>query len=154
MGPIMLPFFIAYVIQPAQPTLWLSIILLAYLGLSFLCIPVGVAAARRFGKLPTLVACYVAAIFIYVPIYLFVGKGDTGLFLVLVSVGAVPFGASLFLPPSMQSEVIDYDELYMGKRREAQYAGFWSFLPKVAAIPGAALPIALLAWLGYVPNAN
>jgi glycoside/pentoside/hexuronide:cation symporter, GPH family len=53
----------------------------------------------------------------------------------------------------MQAEVIDYDELYTGRRREAQYAGFWSILPKLAAIPSAALPIALLASLGYVPNA-
>ena len=53
----------------------------------------------------------------------------------------------------MQAEVIDYDELHTGRRREAQYAGFWGILPKLAAIPGAVLPIALLASLGYVPNA-
>jgi glycoside/pentoside/hexuronide:cation symporter, GPH family len=154
MGPIMLPFFITYVVQPAQPTLWLSIILLAYLGIGFLCIPIGVVAARRLGKLPTLIACYVAGIILYMLVFLLVGKGDTGLLLILAVLGAIPFGASVFLPPSMQAEVIDYDELYTGKRREAQYAGFWSFLPKLAAIPSAALPIALLAWLGYVPNAT
>jgi hypothetical protein len=53
----------------------------------------------------------------------------------------------------MQAEVIDYDELHTGRRREAQYAGFWSILPKLAAIPSASLPLALLASLGYVPNA-
>jgi len=35
----------------------------------------------------------------------------------------------LFLTPSMQADVIDYDELYTGKRREAQYTAFWSMLP-------------------------
>src|SRR5262249_22835829 len=40
-----------------------------------------------------------------------------------------------------------------GRRREAQYAGFWNILFKLAAIPSAALPIALLASLGYVSNA-
>jgi len=91
-------------------------------------------------------------------IFLLVGKGDTDRHLLLVGMAATAFGASGFLPPSMQAEVIDYDELHTGRRREAQYAGFWGILPKLAAIPGAVLPIALLpiallASLGYVPNA-
>jgi GPH family glycoside/pentoside/hexuronide:cation symporter len=53
----------------------------------------------------------------------------------------------------MQADVIDYDELYTGKRREAQYSAFWSMLPKFVAIPSAAVPIAVLASLGYIPNA-
>ena len=153
MGPILLPFFIAYVLQPAQPALWLSITLLAYLGIGLLFIPVGVFTARRYGKLPILTVCYLVGIAAQLLIFLTVGKGDTSRYLFLVSMAATAFGASGFLPPSMQAEVIDYDELYTGRRREAQYAGFWSILPKLAAIPSAALPIALLASLGYVPNA-
>ena len=153
MGPILLPFFITYVLQPAHPALWLSMILLAYLGIGFVFIPVGVLAAKRWGKLPTLVGCYLVGISTAIAILLVVGKGDTSRFLWLITIGATAFGASGFLPQSMQAEVIDYDELYTGRRREAQYAGFWSILPKLAAIPSAALPITLLAWLGYVPNA-
>jgi glycoside/pentoside/hexuronide:cation symporter, GPH family len=153
MSPILLPFFIAYVVQPAHPALWLSIILLAYLGIGFLFIPVGVLLARRYGKLPALSACYLVGITVGILIFLTVGKGDTGRLLLLVGVAATAFGVSGFLPPSMQAEVIDYDELHTGRRREAQYAGFWSILPKLAAIPSAALPIALLASLGYIPNA-
>jgi GPH family glycoside/pentoside/hexuronide:cation symporter len=52
----------------------------------------------------------------------------------------------------MQADVIDYDELHTGKRREAQYAAFWAMLPKFVAIPSAALPIAILGAIGYVPN--
>ncbi len=48
----------------------------------------------------------------------------------------------MFLTPSMQADVIDYDELYTGKRREAQYTAFWSMLPKFVAIPSAAIPLA------------
>jgi len=152
-GPVLLPFFIAYVIQPAQPALWLSIILVALLGIGFLFIPVGVLLARRFGKLPTLIGSYAIGICIDLLIFLFVGKGDSTLYLILISLYATSYGASLFLPASMQAEVIDYDELHTGRRREAQYAGFWTILYKLAAIPAAALPIALLASMGYVPNA-
>jgi len=152
MGPILMPFYIAYVVQPAQPMLWLSITLLAFFGIGILFIPFGVAMARRFGKLPTLIGCFLVGISGGILTFLVVGKGDTTLFLLLVSLGATSYGASVFLPASMQAEVIDYDEFYTGRRREAQYAGFWSILPKLAAIPSAAIPIALLATMGYVPN--
>jgi hypothetical protein len=42
--------------------------------------------------------------------------------------------------------------LHTGKRREAQYSAFWGMLPKFVAIPSAAIPIAILGTLGYVPN--
>ena len=73
--------------------------------------------------------------------------------MVLICWAGIGFGAGLFLTPSMQADVIDYDELYTGKRREAQYTAFWSMLPKFIAIPSAAVPIAILASLGYIPNA-
>ena len=81
------------------------------------------------------------------------GPGDTWLLLVLICWAGLGFGAGLFLTPSMQADVIDYDEFYTGKRREAQYTAFWSMLPKFVAIPSAAIPIAVLASLGYIPNA-
>ncbi|GEM_PF-63013 len=153
MGPILLPFFISYVLQPPHPELWLSVVLLAYLGIGFFFIPVGVFAARRWGKLPTLAICYLVGIGAGLLTLATVGPGDTTRFLLLAIMAATAFGAGGFLPQSMQAEVIDYDELHTGRRREAQYAGFWSILPKLAAIPSAVLPIALLARLGYVPNA-
>ncbi|HEV3109391.1 MAG TPA: MFS transporter [Candidatus Binataceae bacterium] len=151
-APILMPFFIAYVLQPVQPMLWLSIVMLVFFGTGLLFIPFGVVLARHFGKLPTLIACYVAGISGGIMTFSFVGKGDTTLLLILVGFGATSYGASVFLPASMQAEVIDYDELHTGLRREAQYAGFWSILPKLAAIPAAAIPLALLATLGYAPN--
>jgi GPH family glycoside/pentoside/hexuronide:cation symporter len=75
-------------------------------------------------------------------IFLLVDKRDTDRYLLLVWMPATAFGRQRILPPSTQAEVIDYDELHTGRRREAQYAGFWSILPKLAAILGAALPIA------------
>jgi GPH family glycoside/pentoside/hexuronide:cation symporter len=147
----MVPFFNQYVIQPKNPELWLSFELLGYFAMGILCMPLWVAGARRFGKRQTWLASFVmgttggAAMF-------FLGKGDTLGLLVLICWAGASFGAGLFLGPSMQADVIDYDELHTGKRREAQYTAFWSILPKFVAIPSAALPFAVLASMGYVPN--
>ena len=57
-----------------------------------------------------------------------------------------------FLIPAMAADVIDYDELRTGRRREAQYMAFWALIPKFVAIPGSSVPLAILAAVGYVPN--
>ena len=82
----------------------------------------------------------------------FLERGDTLATLFLIIWSGSSFGAGLFLGPSIQADVIDYDELHTGKRREAQYTAFWAMLPKFVAIPSAAIPIAVLATLGYKPN--
>jgi GPH family glycoside/pentoside/hexuronide:cation symporter len=148
----LLPFFNAYVIEPKNPALWLSIELLGYFGMGFLCLPLWVALARRLGKLTAWLASFVMGVTGGAAMF-FLGKGDTVALLVLICWAGASFGAGLFLPPSMQADVIDYDELYTGKRREAQYTAFWSILPKFVAIPSAALPLAVLGEIGYVPNA-
>ena len=148
----MMPFFNAYVIRPANPTFWLSMLLLGYFAFGFLSLPMWVWYARRVGKLNAYLTSFFlgitggAAMFLLRP-------GDIWQLMVLICWAGIGFGAGLFLTPSMQADVIDYDELYTGKRREAQYTAFWSMLPKFVAIPSAAVPIAILASLGYIPNA-
>jgi len=148
----MMPFFNAYVIRPANPTFWLSMLLLGYFAFGFISLPMWVWFARRVGKLNAWLTSFFlgisggAAMFLLRP-------GDIGWLMVLICWAGIGFGAGLFLTPSMQADVIDYDELYTGKRREAQYSAFWSMLPKFVAIPSAAIPIAVLASLGYIPNA-
>jgi GPH family glycoside/pentoside/hexuronide:cation symporter len=81
------------------------------------------------------------------------GAGDNVACMFVLAWSGSSFGAGLFLPPAIQADVIDYDELHTGKRREAQYLSLWGLVPKFIVIPSASLPLALLAWLGYQPNA-
>jgi glycoside/pentoside/hexuronide:cation symporter, GPH family len=148
----LLPFFNAYVIEAKNPAMWLSIELLGYFGMGFLCLPLWVAIARRVGKLNAWLLSFVMGVTGGGAMF-FLGKGQVLGLLILICWAGASFGAGLFLPPSMQADVIDYDELYTGKRREAQYTAFWSILPKFVAIPSAALPLAVLGEIGYVPNA-
>ncbi len=148
----MMPFFNAYVIRPHDPTASLSLLLAGYFGFGFISLPMWVAVARRIGKLNAWLASFFLGISGGALMFL-LGPGDLKMLFVLICWAGIGFGAGLFLTPSMQADVIDYDELYTGKRREAQYTAFWSMLPKFIAIPSAAIPIAILASLGYIPNA-
>lgn len=147
----LMPFFTQYVIQPSDPERWLALFLGAYFGSGFLFLPVWVWAARRFGKRPTWLVSFFMGITGGAAMF-FLGEGDVVATLVLVAWAGSSFGAGLFLGPAIQADVIDYDELHTGKRREAQYAAFWSILPKFVVIPSAAIPIAFLGSLGYRPN--
>ena len=148
---LLVPFYTDYVIDPPDTQKTLSLFLFLYFGSSFLFLPLWVWAAQRFGKLPTWLASFAIGISAGVGLF-FAGKGDV-LYVALLHVWAgVAFGSGLLLLPAMQADVIDYDELYTGQRREAQFAAFWQMIPKFVAIPGAALHIAVLAQIGYVPN--
>lgn len=148
----MMPFFNQYVMRPADPNTSLSLLLVAYFGFGFISLPMWVAYARRVGKLNAWLTSFFLGISGGGLMFL-LGPGDMKWLYVLISWAGIGFGAGLFLTPSMQADVIDYDELYTGKRREAQYTAFWSMLPKFVAIPSAAIPLAILASLGYIPNA-
>src|SRR5262249_7571174 len=54
----MMPFFNAYLIRPADPTFWLSMLLLGYFGFGFISMPFWVAVARRVGKLNAWLASF------------------------------------------------------------------------------------------------
>jgi GPH family glycoside/pentoside/hexuronide:cation symporter len=149
---LMLPFFVSYVIQPENPEQILGFFLLLYFVSSFLFLPLWVWLAGRLGKLNAWLVSFGIGISAGIGLF-FAGQGDVLLVALLHVWAGVAFGAGGLLVPSMQADVVDYDELHTGKRREAQFAAFWAIVPKFVAIPGAALPIAALAAIGYVPNA-
>ena len=150
---LLLPFYTDYVIDPPDTTKTVGLFLVLYFGSGILCVPFWVGIARRLGKLRAWLLSFVIGISAGIGLF-FVGKGDVAWVAFLHVWAGVAFGAGFLLVPSMQADVIDYDELYTGQRREAQFTAFWAMVPKLVAIPGAALPIAILGMMGYVPNAE
>jgi GPH family glycoside/pentoside/hexuronide:cation symporter len=148
---ILMPFFVGYVLQPPNPGTWVGIYLLVYLGTGLLFVPFWMGVAKRTGKLPTLIVSSAIGITGSV-FYFFAGPGE------MVYAGCIFFVTGTvsmsmnFLIPAMAADVIDYDQLRTGKRREAQYMAFWELIRKFVAIPGSSVPLAVLAAVGYVPN--
>jgi len=108
-------------------------------------------ATKRFGKYPVYIATALVGISSSIMLF-FQGEGDVIPTLFILTWAGSVFGGRLFLGPSIHADVIDYAELYTGKRREAQYGAFWALITKFTVIPSAAVPLAILATLGYQPN--
>lgn len=68
-------------------------------------------------------------------------------------IAGAPLGAK-FISDALLADIIDYDEFLSGHRNEATYTMFKSFLPKICAIPAAAVPVAILNAIGQVWDGN
>jgi len=148
---LMMPYFTKYVLQPENPDRWIGLFLLVYFASAFLFMPPWIRAARRFGKKLIYNVTFAMGITGTTALF-FMGKGDIWpTFFILIWAGS-SFGVRLFLAPAMQADVIDYDELLTGKRREAQYGALWAIMTKFAVIPSASIPLSILATLGFQPN--
>merc|ERR1711871_848833 len=75
-------------------------------------------------------------------------EGDPVYTIVVIGINGIPLGAT-FLPTSILADVIDYDEFLNGVRSEGTFMVFQGLLPKFMAIPGGAIPVAIIKLLGF-----
>ena len=140
-------YYVEYVLVSDQANAFL----LLYFISGILFLPFWVGLSGRVGKK----AAWIAAMGINTGAFLlvfFLGEGDAAAFGVLVAISGIGFGASMALPSAIQADVIDYDELRTGVRREGQYIGLWSIAKKLAAAVGVGTGLVLLDAAGYAPN--
>ena len=148
----LMPYFVTYVLEPEGQALnWISLYLFLYFGTGLVCLPLWVWLANKIGKKAAWLFSFVSGGTGSLALF-FVPQGDVVLFGAILVWAGSSFAARLFLAPSIQADVIDYDELLTGKRREAQYGGLWSITTKFAVIPSLTIPLAVLATYGYEPN--
>jgi GPH family glycoside/pentoside/hexuronide:cation symporter len=147
----LLPFFISYVIRPGHDVFWTAVAITSHFVVGLASIPLWVAASKRNGKRAAWLTAFAIAVLSLGSAF-FLGEGDVAPGITLLAIAGLAFGGQLLLTPSIQADVIDYDELHTGRRREAQYGALWALLPKLVAIPGAAIPLAILGAMGYRPN--
>ena len=153
---MMMPFYMQYALGIQDWLSWMGIALLFGYGAGIVTLPGFVWLARRFGKKPVWIAGFVLGFICQVSLTALPSfvQGDAAAWIVmgLFMLGGIAGSTSQFLDPSLQADAIDYDELYTGKRREAQYGSFWFIVRKFSIIPSLAVPLAVLATLGYEPN--
>ena len=128
-----------------------ELFLLLYFATGIAFLPAWIKISHRFGKKNAWLASIVlnSGAFIWV---FFLGPGDLALYGVLVVISGIGLGATLALPSAIQADVIDYDELLSGARREGQYIGLWSISKKFAAAVGVGAGLYILGLAGYTPN--
>ena len=159
----LLTFFIRYIVEPefsegcsvsgenqswkCQSNLVLGASVMSFLCGALFCTPVWLFAANKLGKRNAwlLWSFTNGATFLC---YLPVKSGMVNLCIIMSFFNGAPVGGK-FLADSIMADVIDYDEFLTGARSEATYTMFKGFMPKIAAIPASAIPIALMSTFGH-----
>jgi GPH family glycoside/pentoside/hexuronide:cation symporter len=137
-------YYVEYVLQSAHADLFLVL----YLVTGVLFLPGWVLLSKRVGKKRTWILSMVVNTGAFIGVF-FLGPGDTWIYGILVVVSGIGLGATIAIPSAMQADVIDYDELISGQRREGQYIGIWSIAKKLAAAVGVGAALSLLGAAGY-----
>ena len=140
-------FYVEYVLQSRLADFFLMLYFVT--GIVFL--PGWIIISRRTGKKAAWLASMVINTGAFIGVF-FLGPGDAVIYGILVFLSGIGFGATLAIPSAIQADVIDYDELLTGERREGQYIGLWSISKKFAAAIGVGAGLSILGMAGYTPN--
>jgi len=144
----LIPYYVDYVIGDPNVEQYL----LLYFLTGVVLLPFWVRLAKRVGKKPAWLAAAALNSLTFAGVF-FLGPGDSQAYAVLVIASGLGFGATLALPSAMQADVIDYEELRSGERKEGEIIGLWAVSEKLAAAFGVFLAFPILGAVGYVPNA-
>ena len=148
------PFYLQYVLEVPQERLliWTGVLILTYLGTGFLVLPIWLRLARRWGKRKAFIVASAVGV-VGNGLTVFVGAGQLTLLICVGVLVGVQLHVWVMLIRAMQADIIDYDELCTGERREGMYVSLWEIIPKFALAFGTALGMATLGFVGYVPKA-
>jgi GPH family glycoside/pentoside/hexuronide:cation symporter len=127
---------------PTLMTLYLAAVLLSLGSWTHL--------ARRIGKNRAFQVCIlwsVAALSVFPVLRADMPSWVFYMFLILAGFGA----GGYILPLSIAADVVDYDELHSGQRREGAFFGLWTLTMKLMAV-GILLVGMSLDLIGYMPN--
>ncbi|MGD8385906.1 MAG: glycoside-pentoside-hexuronide (GPH):cation symporter [Desulfobacteraceae bacterium] len=140
-------YYVEYVLQSNLADLFLALYFVT--GIAFL--PGWVFLARKTEKKTAWILSMAVNTGAFAGVF-FLGPGDAWIYGILVFLSGIGFGATIAIPSAMQADVIDYDELITGERREGQYIGLWSITKKLAAALGVGIALSLMGMAGYKPN--
>jgi GPH family glycoside/pentoside/hexuronide:cation symporter len=125
------------------------------IGGALLSYPIWLKIIRRFGKHRSWAVSNIVFGLGVFPIALIEpGAGAFIPYIALYLVGSVTQGAGSIIPPSVLSDVIDYDILKTGTNRAASYLSLTTLLIKANIAIGSALAFYIIALFGYDINAE
>ena len=145
---ILTPYISEYIVGTPHLTV---IYILCYLVPSVGSVPCWLPVSRRIGKKNMWLFSMMVTAFGFGSMF-FVGEGDVWLYAVLAFICGLGAGSGALVAPSIQADVIDYDEFHSGKRKEGAYFAAWNFVYKSATGITLMLTGFVLSAFGFTPN--
>ncbi len=145
---ILVPYIAEYIVGRPEK---MAVYILCYLIPSVLSVPLWLPISRRIGKKKLWIMSMVVTAFGFGGMFFVDENGDT-LISVLAVICGLGAGSGAVVAPSIQADVIDYDEYLSGQRKEGAYFATWNFVHKSATGITLMLTGFVLGLSGFVPN--
>lgn len=145
---ILTPYIAEYIVGRPEKTV---IYILLYLVPSVLSVPLWIPLSRRVGKKNMWLFSMLVTAFGFGGMF-FLEEGSDVLISILAVICGLGAGSGAVVAPSIQADVIDYDEYCSGKRKEGIYFAAWNFVFKSATGITLMLTGFVLSLSGFVPN--
>jgi len=144
-----LTFYVAkYVIMRPDLTAYF---IFAYMGASILFIGMWLPLSRRFGKTRLWLCSMLLTAGAFGGMF-FLEKDSIYLISFLAMLGGTAAGCGAMIGPSIQADVIDFDEYETGQRKEGTYFAAWNFVFKSATGITIMATLSVLDFVGFEPN--
>lgn len=149
-----LPFFLAYwvadgnLLQKALGLPLESAVFACLLVTSVVVLPIWVWVARKLGKQNAYIIGMTFWAFVQLLIYA-VQPGQVTFILVLAVMAGISVSTAHVLPDAIFPDVIEWDELRTGRRREGIYYGVKNFVRKLTGALAIFIALQTLGWFGY-----
>ena len=147
---VMTPFVMEYVLDMKDQT---AFFIGVYFVPALLGIPVWIRLSRRVGKRKLWLFSVAMLALAFSGLFLVDSRVRAWLVFTLGTLAGVGGGCGQVVGPSIQADIIDWDELRTGERKEGAYFAVWNFMRKSAYGISAMASGWLLGAVDFVPNA-
>jgi GPH family glycoside/pentoside/hexuronide:cation symporter len=141
----------AYMAQYVIGDISFPLVVLTYMVAQTASVPVWTPLSRLFGK-KRLWLFSMLVTSLGFGLFFLVGPGDIVQTYALAALLGAAAGCGNVIAPSVQSDIVDWDELQTGERKEGGYFAAFSFMQKSAAGVTIMLTGVVLQFAGYEPN--
>ena len=145
---MLIPYVSEYVFQ--RPEVAIYVVLLYFIP-QFLLTPLWIFLSRRVGKKRLWIVSMWGTALGFLALF-FVDSGEGILIWIVPPLLGMAGGCAPIVAPSINADIIDYDEYQTGERKEGAYLAVWNFVRKSAGALTAFITGIVLQQLDFKPN--
>ncbi len=123
----------------------------SYFVPQFALTPMWIALSRRFGKKPLWLGAMIVTMLAFAGFFFLPERVTVWLFLLAGLLGFAG-GCGAVVAPSINADIVDWDEMQTGERKEGAYLALWNFVRKAAGGLTAVLTGFALSLANFEPN--
>lgn len=145
---MLVPYMSEYVL--GMPESAIAIIVLYFVA-QLVFTPIWLRLSKRYGKKTLFLGASMVSVFGFALLFFAVDSSSLVIWIAPPLLGAAG-GCAAIIAPSIQADVIDWDEYTTGQRKEGAYLAVWNFTRKAASAATALIVGAVLQATAFAPN--